>query len=204
MADAQDYKYDLFISYNRADEKWAEQLAVRLEREDHRGHNLKVFFAPWEIRPGESVEERLDRALAESRYVGLILSPESVESQWVKEEWYSTHHINVKRKERRLIPLYLRTCDIPPLLSHLHRIDFRNEDEFDYGIRLLLAVIREEPLPRGELQISSESPSAPPLIDPKMRIKLQGLEQLAQENVIDQNEKQEYRRKILDKWIETD
>ena len=41
MSDEQDYKYDLFISYNRADEGWAEQLAARLEREDCRGRKLR-------------------------------------------------------------------------------------------------------------------------------------------------------------------
>jgi tetratricopeptide (TPR) repeat protein len=150
MTDEPVYEYDLFISYNRTDEAWAQKLATRVEQEKWRDRNLRVFFAPWDIRPGESVDERLDRALAESRYLGLVLSPESVESQWVGEEWYSTHHAGMKRKERRIIPLYRRTCKIPGFIDHLNRIDFRDDDKFDDGLRLLLAVLREEPLPRGE------------------------------------------------------
>jgi tetratricopeptide (TPR) repeat protein len=149
MTDEQDYKHDLFISYNRTDEKWAERLAARLEQEDYQGRKLKVFFAPWDIRPGESVDERLDHALAESRYVGLVLSPESVKSEWVSEEWYSKHHSGMKRRERRIIPLYRHTCEIPLFLDHLNRIDVRDDDKFDEGVRLLLAVLRGEPLPRG-------------------------------------------------------
>jgi tetratricopeptide (TPR) repeat protein len=152
MTDERDYKYDLFISYNRADEEWAKKLATRIEQEKWRDRNLRVFFAPWDIRPGESVDERLDRALEESRYVGLILSPESVDSQWVGEEWYSTHHAGMKRKERRIIPLYRRACEIPRFIDHLNRIDFRDDDKFDEGVCLLLAVLREEPLPRGTRQ----------------------------------------------------
>jgi tetratricopeptide (TPR) repeat protein len=150
MTDEPDYRYDLFISYNHNDEEWAKRLATRVEQEKWRDRNLRVFFAPWDIRPGESVDERLDRALAESRYLGLVLSPESVESQWVGEEWYSTHHAGMKRKQRRIIPLYRRTCKIPGFIDHLNRIDFRDDDKFDDGLRLLLAVLREEPLPRGE------------------------------------------------------
>ncbi|HYH85271.1 MAG TPA: tetratricopeptide repeat protein [Pyrinomonadaceae bacterium] len=149
MTNEQDYKYDLFISYNRADEGWAKKLATRVEQEKWKDRTLVAFFAPWDIRPGESVDERLDRALAESRYVGLVLSQEAVNSQWVSEEWYSTHHANMKRRERRLIPLYLSTCEIPRFLDHLNRIDFREDEKFEEGIRLLLAVLRDEPLPRG-------------------------------------------------------
>jgi tetratricopeptide (TPR) repeat protein len=150
MTDEPVYKYDLFISYNRADEKWAKRLATRVEQEKWRDRNLRVFFAPWDIRPGESVDARLDRALAESRYVGLVLSPESVSSGWVSEEWYSKHHADRKRNERSIIPLHHRNCEIPLFLDHLNRIDFRDDDKFDDGLRLLLAVLREEPLPRGE------------------------------------------------------
>lgn len=150
MSNETEYKADLFISYNHTDEEWAKRLATRVEKEKWRDRDLRVFFAPWDIRPGDSVDERLDRALAESRYVGLVLSPESVSSGWVSEEWYSKHHADRKRRERRIIPLYRRTCDIPIFLDHLNRIDFRDDDKFDDGLRLLLAVLREEPLPRGE------------------------------------------------------
>jgi len=46
MTDEPTYEYDLFISYNRADEGWAEQLAARLEQEAYQDRKLKVFFAP--------------------------------------------------------------------------------------------------------------------------------------------------------------
>ncbi len=165
MVNEHDYKYDLFISYNRTDEEWAERLATRLEQENYQGHKLKVFFAPWYIRPGESINERLDSALTDSHYVGLVLSQEAVDSRWVKEEWYSTHYAGIKRNERRLIPLCLRSCEIPPFLDHLNRIDFRDDDKFEDGISLLLAVLRDEPLPRhkntDEVEVVSASGPVP-------------------------------------------
>ena len=86
MTDEQDYKYDLFISYNRADEVWAGRLAARLEQEDYRGRKLKVFFAPWDIPPGEYITESLEEALPQSRKVGLVITPEAMQSEWVKIE----------------------------------------------------------------------------------------------------------------------
>lgn len=204
MSDEPIYEYDLFISYNHTDEEWSKKLAARVRQEKWKGKNLRIFFAPWEIRPGESVDERIDRALPVSRYVGLVLSPESVDSKWVSEEWYSKHHAGMKRGERRIIPLYRCTCDIPPFIGHLNRIDFRDDDKFEEGIRLLLAVLREEPLPGGELEAKEEDISSMRLVDPRIRKKLHELEQLAEERLIDESIKQEYRRKILDKWIELD
>jgi tetratricopeptide (TPR) repeat protein len=166
MSDERDYKYDLFISYNSADEGWARKLATRVEQEEWQERKLRVFFAPWDIRPGESVEERLDRALSESRFLGLVLSPDAVKSEWVSEEWYSTHHAGMKRRERRIIPLHRRACEIPLFLDHLNRIDFRDDDKFDDGLRLLLAVLRDEPLPRGEQQPAPKDTAPPPIPRP--------------------------------------
>lgn len=164
MTDEPRYKYDLFISYNGADAEWAEKLAARVERENYGDRKLVAFFAPWDIRPGESVDERLDRALSESRYLGLILTPEALKSGWVGEEWYSAHHAGMRRRERRIIPLYRRTCDIPHFLAHLNRIDFRDDADFDEGLRRLLAVLRDEPLPRGGREEARKNVPPPPPI----------------------------------------
>src|ERR1041384_4146066 len=117
MTDEQDYKHDLFISYNRTDEAWAELLATRLEQEDYEGRKLKVFFAPWDIPPGEYITEGLEEALPQSRKVGLVVTPEAMRSEWVKIERLVTAHIDIEEHERRLIPLYRRLPDkLPPLL----------------------------------------------------------------------------------------
>ena len=164
MTNEIDYEYDLFISYNRVDETWAEQLAARLEKESWQDRKLKVFFAPWDILPGESVDARLEQALEKSRKVGLIMSPESVASEWVNEERYTTHHIDTARRERRLIPLYRRTCEIPPFLKPINRIDFRDDGKFEEGYRLLVATIKGEPLPRGRQDPSTSITSLPPAV----------------------------------------
>jgi len=144
------FEYDVFISYNQHDEAWAKQLATRLEQEDWQGRKLKVFFAPWDIKPGESIPERLEYALPRSRKVCLIMSPQSAASEWVKVERYVTHHIDITERQLRLIPLYRRASEIPPFLQHINRIDFQDDAKFEEGYRLLLGTIKDEPLPRGE------------------------------------------------------
>ncbi|MFL6282335.1 MAG: tetratricopeptide repeat protein [Pyrinomonadaceae bacterium] len=162
MTDEPTYEYDLFISYNRADEKWAEELAARLEQEDYRGRKLKVFFAPWDIQPGEHITERLEEALPQSRKVGLVVTPEAMRSEWVKIERLVTTHIDIEERQRRLIPLYRRACDdLPALLRGIRAINFEDDAQFEKGYQELLAVVRGEPLPRGGHHDVSKTPSFP-------------------------------------------
>src|SRR5438105_13940671 len=165
MSDEQDYRYDLFISYNRADEGWAEQLAARLELEDCRGRKLRVFFAPWDILPGEYITESLEEALPQSRKVGLVVTPEAMRSEWVKIERLVITHIAIEERGRRLIPLYRRACDkLPALLQGVRAINFEDDAQFEKGYQELLAVIRDEPLRRGEPQPAPKNAPPPPPI----------------------------------------
>jgi tetratricopeptide (TPR) repeat protein len=149
MTNPTTYDYDVFISYNQIDESWAKQLATRLEQEDWQGRKLKVFFAPWDIKPGDSIPGRLEYALPRSRKVCLIMSPESADSGWVQVERYITHHFDITEQQTRMIPLYRRACEIPPFLHHINRIDFQDDAQFEDRYRVLLATIKNEPLPRG-------------------------------------------------------
>jgi tetratricopeptide (TPR) repeat protein len=150
MTNLNKYEYDVFISYNQNDGSWAEQLATRLEAELWQGTKLKVFFAPWDIKPGESILRRLESALPQSRKVCLVMSPDSDDSEWVRMERYITNHIDITERQARLIPLYRRPCEIPPFLQHINRIDFQDDVKFEDGYRVLLATIKDQPLPRGQ------------------------------------------------------
>jgi tetratricopeptide (TPR) repeat protein len=168
MTNPTKYEYDVFISYNQNDESWAKQLATRLEQEPWQGRKLKVFFAPWDIKPGDSIPERLEYALPRSRRVCLIMSPESADSGWVQVERYITHHFDITARQTRMIPLYRRACEIPPFLRHINRIDFQDDAKFEDGYLVLLATIKDEPLPRGEQEPSATAMPAliprPPVV----------------------------------------
>jgi tetratricopeptide (TPR) repeat protein len=151
MTNLTDYEYDIFLSYSHADEEWTEKLAARLEREHWpaEGRRLRVFFAPWDIQPGQSIPERIEQALPRSRKVGLILSPEAVGSTWVKLERLVTTYIDMTEREERLLPLHLRACEKPPLLRPIRSIDFGVDSDFEESYQLLLSTIKGEPPPRG-------------------------------------------------------
>ncbi|MBV9959653.1 MAG: toll/interleukin-1 receptor domain-containing protein [Acidobacteria bacterium] len=200
MATESEYKHDVFISYNRADEAWAKQLATRLEQESWKGEKLKTFFAPWDIKPGESILERLEDALPRSRKVCLIMSPDSDASEWVKAERYITQHIDITERQKRLIPLYLRACQIPSFLNHINLIDFQDATRFEENYRILLATIKDEPLPRGSSLDNDNTNEKENLNINELRSKLRVLQQLRREELINESMEQEYQRRFLDEW----
>lgn len=148
MPDLTNYEYDIFLSHNHNDQDWTARLAERLEQEDWQGRKLKVFFSPWDIRPGQSIPKEIESGLEKSRKIGLVMSPDAMGSAWVELERLVTTHIAVSARDERLIPLYLHTTEIPALLRPILPIDFRDETAFEESYQTLVAVIRDEPLTR--------------------------------------------------------
>ncbi len=92
------YKYYAFISYSSADKPWADWLKRQLERyrvpkrieglpeEDRPRHFRPIFQDRGEMRSSWSLQEVLQEALRDSRYLIVICSPKAATSEWVNEE----------------------------------------------------------------------------------------------------------------------
>lgn len=89
-------KYFAFISYNHKDTAWGKRLQRKLEAYkmpailcSERGWERKpiqpVFFAPYEIQPGD-LDEELKARLWASQNLIVVCSPNSAESDWVGKE----------------------------------------------------------------------------------------------------------------------
>ena len=90
------YKYFAFISYNQKDTKWGRRLQRKLESYkmpatlcSERGWERKpiqpVFFAPYEIQPGD-LDEELKARLRASQNLIVVCSAQSAQSDWVGKE----------------------------------------------------------------------------------------------------------------------
>jgi TIR domain-containing protein len=134
--------YDVFISYSRADLQWVERLAWRL-----RSSGLSVWLDVWFIRPGDSISTEIDKALAESQTAIVVYSQASTKSPWVQQEEAAAYHAFVTAQrfpdnQKRLIPVKLEECKIPPLANSLAAVDFTGIDpqsaEYESRVRELL------------------------------------------------------------------
>src|SRR5262249_29386911 len=71
--------YDVFLSYHEEDAAWARGLAEDLWRE-----GLRVFFAPWDIIPGDVIARRLEEGIAAPGAV--VVCSAATASRWLTEE----------------------------------------------------------------------------------------------------------------------
>lgn len=96
MTEINKYKYFAFISYSTKDTKWGKRLLRKLENYrmpstmcKEKGWKRKpidpVFFAPYEIQPGDLPKE-LKKRLMVSKNLIVIASPNSAQSDWVGKE----------------------------------------------------------------------------------------------------------------------
>jgi hypothetical protein len=123
-------QFDVFISHNSADKPWATQLKTAVE---HRG--LKVWLDKDEIRPGDLFAKSLEDGIRNSSTVALVVSPEAVSSVWVEEEYYRALSLATNNgKTLRLIPVLLRSAELPGFLSSRQWVDFRDPTSFDSSV----------------------------------------------------------------------
>ncbi|OHT78106.1 hypothetical protein BKG69_15765 [Mycobacteroides chelonae] len=83
------YDYDAFLSYSRADTAVAEGIQKGLHsigRKLGRLHALRVFRDKTDLAASPSLWAKLTEALDKSRYLVVVLSPNSASSEWVNKE----------------------------------------------------------------------------------------------------------------------
>ncbi|MEA2490137.1 MAG: hypothetical protein QOH21_1929 [Acidobacteriota bacterium] len=126
--------FDAFLSYSSADRDWVVALKRHLE-----GRGLRVWMDIEQIPPGEMFVTGLERGLDASRTMVLIVSPESVASGWVQEEYARAMSLTkAKAAPLRIIPVILRDAVQPGFLESRQRVDFRDADAFEAALSELI------------------------------------------------------------------
>ena len=119
-----------FFSYSRQDSEFVLKLA-----RDLRTAGAEVWLDQIDIDPGERWDSAVEKALANSSRMLVVLSPASVESTNVMDEVSFALEEN-----KRVIPVLHRDCKIPFRLRRLQYIDARVE--YDKGLAELVRMLR--------------------------------------------------------------
>lgn len=141
---------DVFLSHRSVDKTFVRQLAGDIEVESFQGRNLLTWLDEAEIRPGQSIPGMINEGLEKSRFIGLVMTPDYFHSKsgWTEAEWHAALYTDPDNRKAHILPLLVADCPyIPYLLRHLKAIDFR-ADNYPRALKELLAVLRDEPLPR--------------------------------------------------------
>ena len=107
----------VFISYSRKDLAFVEQLVADLEKV-----GLEVWYDLSGLKVGERWETEISKAIEESKFVVVVLSPDSVASKWVRKEYLYADSL-----KKEFIPLVYRPCNLRLFFQDLHYIEVQGE-----------------------------------------------------------------------------
>ena len=120
----------IFISYSRKDMGFARKLAGDLEKAGY-----DVWWDISDLRGGDDWVRVIPAAIESSQYVIIVLSPNSVESEWVRKEY--TQALSLRKK---IIPIMLAATGVPFALNTINYVNFTSGEYVDNLKNLLTAL----------------------------------------------------------------
>jgi hypothetical protein len=98
--------YSCFISYSHQDEEFSQRLYSRM-----RSANLRVWFAPEDMKGGRKLHEEIFRAIQIHDKLLVVLSENSMKSEWVTTEIRRARKAEREENRRKLFPIRLVDFD---------------------------------------------------------------------------------------------
>jgi hypothetical protein len=126
--------HGIFLSHTKEDKPFVNRLKAAL---NERGVT-DVWVDEAEIMVGESLITKIEDAITKARFFGVVLSPRSVRSRWVKKELEVAMNMELQTDSVVVLPLLLEQCKIPPFLEPKLYADFSSPDLFAPSLEKLL------------------------------------------------------------------
>ena len=125
--------FDVFVSYHSGDADWVVMLKTALE-----SAGVRVWLDRDQIRGGDRFVSRLEQALNSVRCVILVVSPGSLGSDWVQDEYQLALRLGNTGTALRLIPVLIDDAELPGFLANRSWVDFRDATQFSEKLDELL------------------------------------------------------------------
>lgn len=110
--------HKIFISYSRKDITFIRKLAGDLEATSY-----DVWWDLTDLRGGDDWVKKIPAAIQESDFFVIVLTPNSIQSEWVQKEY--TQALNFRKK---IIPIMFEQCDVPFALNTINFVNFMGTD----------------------------------------------------------------------------
>lgn len=121
----------IFISYSHKNKEFVDKLAIQLV-----ARNVNIWIDRWELSLGDSLIDKVQEAADGASALLVILSKESISSEWCKKELNSGLSRELEEKRVVVMPVLLEDCDIPIFVREKLHADFRSN--FDDGLRTII------------------------------------------------------------------
>lgn len=157
----------VFISYSRTDEAFARKLAAWISKT----LDIEIWIDIDDIPPGMKWSQAIQQGLDLCQVMIVIITPDSMASRNVEDEW---QYFLDSRKP--IIPLLLKSADVPFQLRRIQYIDFSVKDDYPESLRQLVYDLRHKLSPTpGETQDEAEraalTPQSHPMVSRREQIR---------------------------------
>lgn len=126
--------HGIFLSHTSTDKHFVRELKSRLET-----HGVKdVWLDEAEILVGDSLIKKIEEGLKKTKYIGVVLSPRSIKSNWVDRELEIAINREISTGEVAVLPLLYEKCELPGFLVGKMYADFTSPTEYDESLNKLL------------------------------------------------------------------
>lgn len=125
---------ELFLSHASQDQRFASRLAKTLER-----HGILVWYSKTSLIGSQRWQDEIGEALQRCDWFLVVLSPNALESMWVRRE--TQYALRQRRLDKRIVPALYRPCDLEKLswvLPDFQIVNFHRK--FETGCRELLRI----------------------------------------------------------------
>jgi tetratricopeptide (TPR) repeat protein len=157
-----------FVSYNTADQSWAEWIAWELMQARH-----TITLQVWHFRPGSNFVLEMHRAAAQSDRTIAVLSPNYLAAVYTQPEWAAAFALDPTGESGTLVPVRVRECEVTGLLRQIVYLDLVGLGEDEARGALLTGLERGSavpdappPFPGGTRRRPVEQPKFPGQLPP--------------------------------------
>lgn len=135
----------VFLSYSIQDKKFAQLLTTDLRKE-----GIKVWLADEQVRVGDNITDTIRDGITSSLWIIIILSKNSLQSDFIKEELSYAIQEEHKRNRPFILPALIDDSILPTQLQDKQYADFR-EEYYPALERLLYRIKPSNRMSRGRL-----------------------------------------------------
>jgi hypothetical protein len=115
----------IFLSHNHNDKSFVRELAKYLQQ-----YGIEVWVDEAEIKVGDSLTDKVGKAITENAFFGVVISKHSAKSAWVERELQIALQREFREKRVVVLPILLDDSELPVFLSDKLYADFSAPEKY--------------------------------------------------------------------------
>ncbi len=131
--------HGLFLSHNHNDKSFVRDLKRRLEENGVED----IWIDEAEIKVGDSLIAKIQEGLEKTKYIAVILSPDSIKSGWVLKELDTAMTREIATTDVVVLPILYKKCDLPAFLKGKKYADFTEESKYKSSLDEILMRLKK-------------------------------------------------------------